>query len=133
MLGGLPEASPLASPFSEIVPPSSRILNSLNWSFKLLLLGFVPFVSSHSCCRLASSGLLETVDTDAPVFLRLTSFDCGGDLVSRPPVELLESHANGLVNFRVGGGGGAVAAGGGGFLLTGGGPHGTEGRDPDKP
>lgn len=137
MLGGpsdCPEV-PFASPFSETAAASSRNLSNLNWSFRLLLLGFELRASSHSPNRPASSGLLLTVDTEAAVFLRLPSVDCGGDLVSFD-VELRESHANGLVNFLVGGGGGAAAAaagGGGGFLLTGGGPHGTDGRVPDKP
>lgn len=103
----------LASSFSESCP-SSRILSSLNWSFRLLRLGFRFPSASSSFDRPASSGLLESVEMEAAVFRRP---GCGGgDLTSLLDVELRESHANGPVSFRVRGAGGAGA----GSLFSGG-------------
>jgi hypothetical protein len=74
--------------------------------------------------------LLETVETDAPVFL-LLALGADGVLTSFGPVLARESQENGPGNFLGGGAGGC----GGRLLLLwlGGAPHGTDGREGENP
>ena len=81
------------------------------------------------------SGLLPTVETEAAVFLRSVErlrAGSGGDFVSLDVDVALPSHAKGLVIFRFGAAGTVAAAGSVGGL-EGGGPHGTVGREAEKP
>lgn len=79
-------------------PPSSRILKSLNWSFRLfrncLLDSVLAASPSLPSKRLGPSELLKVVATDAPVFLRFP-----GIFESFCALGPLESHENGLVSF----------------------------------
>jgi hypothetical protein len=124
------------------MPASSLIRRSLNLSFKLFLEGRLP-ESSGSCAssNLLSiiSGLLLSVRIEDEVFLRSSWLaGIGGEVgVSLGTDVFRESQENGLVRLLLAAGAVGVGFGDGcGCCVcraVGGGPHGTEGRTPDKP
>jgi hypothetical protein len=132
-------------PFSSslrAMPASSRMRRSLNRSFKLFREGRLYEASpSGFSSSLPSiiSGLLPTVTIEEDVFLRssLLGGATGGEGEVSFAVDVFrESHEKGLVRLLL-----AVTGKGVGFGLGdacgcgafGGGPHGTEGRTPDRP